>query len=104
MSLTRALADPTGLPRLFIIPFREAPHMLSLFAPLKQLREALKGRFDHPLRLRPMICVALRGDTALHVAAHEGRGSSAEQLLKHKADTEAKNNGGPGPWKRKELL
>ena len=41
--------------------------------------------------------MALRGATALHYAALEDRGSIAELLLQHNADTEAKKmTDGPG--------
>ena len=52
--------------------------------------------------------LALRGNTALHYAAWNGHGSIVELLLQHKADIEAKDNSGPGPWKafgkRDEML
>ena len=39
---------------------------------------------------------ALRGNTALHLAAIKGFGAVAELLLQHKADLEVKNENGPG--------
>ena len=42
---------------------------------------------------------ALRGLTAVHYAAERSHGSVVELLLQHKADIEAKDNSGPGPWK-----
>ena len=38
-----------------------------------------------------------RGWTALHCAARNGKDSTVELLLKHSADTGAKNKDGPGP-------
>eukprot|EP00438_Fugacium_kawagutii_P007845 Skav210110 [mRNA] locus=scaffold2194:49886:55791:+ [translate_table: standard] len=44
-------------------------------------------------------CLALRGETPLHFAAHRGHAAVAQLLLEHRASLEARDCNGPGPRK-----
>ena len=70
---------------------RSATGALSLPTAKRHLEHVDTCRIQHSVQ-ELLVC---RGCTPLHVAAHYGRDSSVE-LLKHKADVEAKNTEGRG--------